>query len=363
MSVLRVLMIFICLISLVFPLKSLAEDPAWKWPSGDLDVCWANLLASDHEDYDKQETYRAWTKEAVNSNWGAFSALDFIGWDACDDDFGVGIEIEITWDKDVSNAANVGRLDVLTSQFGGEPGVILNFAECGWPFANGCIVSAALHEFGHAIGFEHEHRRPDGGPSDACLEAHPPRDGDRELDPADNPVFVSDSYDSNSIMGYCPTFKRTFDSISEDDAIGVAKHYGPDPKGTLYSATDWKGHHSCELKNPANASYGTGFRHLLTADCYACPKGYGRSAIPTDWIDGPRACAKLLSYKPAKHVGSWGCPSGAFKNGLYDQCYSCPDEYDRTLTIGVDLTKDPEACVRKDWGVARMLTINFRPQF
>lgn len=339
------------------------QEPGWKWPQGDIAVCWDNLVPDDHDDYRKQETRREWVKQAVTRNWAALSAVAFTGWGECEEGSEDGIQIKISWDGKSPSSSNVGRTDVQHVQQGldGKPAMTLQFGGCE-PLPQGCIISAALHEFGHALGFQHEHRRPDGGPGDLCLAIHPPSEGDPDLKEEDEPVFVSDEYDPNSIMNYCPVFGQLFDSISEADALGVEKHYGPDRKGKLYAKARWAGFHSCEKKYPADDTHGTAFRHLLGSDCYSCPKGYGRSIIPTDWITGPRACARGLNYRSATRRGDWGCPADAFKNGLLDQCFRCPSgDYERTAEIASDLTKVEKACVRKDWGLLRMWTIGLRP--
>jgi hypothetical protein len=338
-----------------------AEPPAWKWPAGNVPVCWANLVPPSDANYAAQEERRKWAKDVVNGNWGAFSGLEFTGWEACEAGSEDGIQIKIAWDGSTPSSSYVGRSAVVFMQHRGTPAVTLqftpNFGKC-LAFTAGCIVSATLHEFGHALGFQHEHRRPEGGPDFVCKFVHKPGEGDPLLKAEDEPVFVSGSYDGNSIMNYCPVFGGLFDSISESDVLGLQKHYGADPKGRLYAAATWKGRSSCELKYAKTESRTAAFRHWL-GDCYACPAGYGRSINPD--INAPTACAKGFSFARAIHVGKWGCPSGAFKNGVFDQCYSCPDGYDRTAVIASDLTKVPKACVRREWGVLKMLTIGLRP--
>jgi hypothetical protein len=92
--------------------------------------------------------------------------------------------------------------------------------------------------------------------------------------------------------------------------------------------------------------HGSGqFWHAGDGYCYSCPSGYVRS---TARITSPDACFRLTKPRFAKGTerGRAGCPAGSFRNGLFPQCYSCPAGYARSLSIGVDLTKLRDACVR-----------------
>lgn len=109
------------------------------------------------------------------------------------------------------------------------------------------------------------------------------------------------------------------------------------------TVASWAGNHSCEQKFPATKKHGKAFRHRLTSSCYSCPKGYTR----TVWkIDGNKACKKggfVEIREPASAVkrGAWGCAKGAFKNGLLDQCYTCPKGFKERITglFAPDLTR------------------------
>ena len=100
------------------------------------------------------------------------------------------------------------------------------------------IESSALHEFGHALGFHHEHRRTneDGElvTDSWCQWEHPTKSGDSGN--IKDGTFLSDEYDANSIMSYCPQFKQYFNAISEDDAGGIQKYYGAGEKGVILKA-------------------------------------------------------------------------------------------------------------------------------
>lgn len=64
---------------------------------------------------------------------------------------------------------------------------------------------------------------------------------------------------------------------------------------------------------------------------WSCPAGYKRAIVPP--VTSARACERKR------------CPRGAFRNGVFGGCYTCPRGYKRSLAIGADLTKVPRACV------------------
>lgn len=78
--------------------------------------------------------------------------------------------------------------------------------------------------------------------------------------------------------------------------------------------------------------------------CYSC-QGYKRSLRS---VTGAKACYKKIKAKrvAARYRGKAGCGKGKFRNGVLDQCYSCPRGYARGIALGKDLTKQPKACFR-----------------
>jgi hypothetical protein len=99
------------------------------------------------------------------------------------------------------------------------------------------------------------------------------------------------------------------------------------------------------------------FLHIGDGHCYSCPAGYHRTLRS---IRGSRACKRREPKRWARGTkrGSPGCPHGAFRNFVLNQCYSCPAGYGRSLTPGVDLTKVKSACVKVAVNLPR---INIKP--
>jgi hypothetical protein len=346
---------FTCLAATTAPAAVTTGDN-WKWPAGEIPVCWTNLVAGNHEDYDDQETKRGWVKEAVNINFATFTPLSFTGWEACNADGEDGIRIKILWDGTTASSSHVGKSSMGSGQADGEAGMNLQFAQATID-PKAVIISAALHEFGHALGFRHEHRRADAKPGLGCADRHPAKDGDPEL--VGDQQYLTTAYDANSIMNYCPLFGSFFTSLSEADVIGLQNAYGAGDGGTLFSKAVHTGNITCPSKYGAKDGLGKAFLHIFNNSCYSCPSGYGRTINPD--VVAPTACAKGLEFKKASYRGKPGCGSGSFQNGLTNDCYKCPEGYDRTAIPANRLDQFAEACVRRDWGWFKEITIDLRP--
>lgn len=189
------------------------------WDNNTIPVCWENPLLENQQGRD-------WTKQAVTNTWAQESDVKFIGWNKCSRNTS-GIRIRI---EDIG--PHVDRLGAALD--GREGGMSLNFTFNNWsPTCRNrredCIKMIAVHEFGHALGFAHEHNRSDRI-EEGCDDAPQGTDGDWQVT----------SYDLESVMNYCNPQWNGNGRLSELDIKGLRRIYGsPD---TISHSTNGLGH-------------------------------------------------------------------------------------------------------------------------
>ena len=177
----------------------------WPTPSPQIPVCWENPSGDDTE--------RGWVKSAVNSSWEAHSAVKFTGWQTCAT-VNRGIRIQIA-DKNPHVKRTGKNID------GFKNGMVLDFVFDQWSptcatsesMRKSCIQSIAVHEFGQALGFAHEHNRLDR--SSGCMKNPQGADGDMMLTP----------YDISSVMNYCNQTYNNNGILSVKDVASVTALY------------------------------------------------------------------------------------------------------------------------------------------
>lgn len=177
---------------------------AAKWPFNKVFVCWESMVPEEAHG-------REVVRQAIAQTWEQSSALEFLGWGACQANSG-GIRISVE-----DAGPHVKYLGKYLN--GVKNGMVLNFTYQNWSTScqgreDYCSRVIAVHEFGHAIGFAHEQNRPDT-PGE-CDMAPQGDDGDTLLTP----------WDKYSVMNYCNDRYVNDGYLSEFDILSVRYIYG-----------------------------------------------------------------------------------------------------------------------------------------
>lgn len=193
------------------------------WDSGAGDT-WCAAQTSDGKDCEgnpisasQVSNFRELVKRQIDDTWGRAANLTFLWNGDCPVDAGTGKHLASALQHTmVVVPSNADFTNILGKSLAFPTGISLNWA----PVLSGDDRFNLIHEFGHALGFEHEWLRQDY--PNECGQA-------REAG-----TYLTPTADLDSIMRYdCPGGVVNDYFLSAGDVMGVQKAYGRKPTGSL----------------------------------------------------------------------------------------------------------------------------------
>lgn len=201
------------------------EDNYWSKPQ--IPVCFDTVGYPNIED---------WVKEAITDSWQRWLNLEFTGWETCTADFDYGIAVVFDDEFKTSCAGpNGDNAPSWCPAFGPDVDDVVvveidrTSVGSGWWRCDEndldneeCIRTMSIHEFGHALAFDHEHNRSQYDEDDCPSYVR---------STVDNETPVGDTeltdYDVDSIMNYCSVEETTY--LTSLDIAGGVVAYGLQP--------------------------------------------------------------------------------------------------------------------------------------
>lgn len=248
------------------------------WTSLKIPVCWTN--PDNDPNKDEEVTRKDEVKRQITDTWQANSRLSFTGWGTCANS-SKGIRIQIVNGSTMPHTHGTGKLIDQDTEIG----MVLNLGPtdtkiCPDGKIDQCILGHAVHEFGHALGFNGEDMRADSPKKCSTLSV-----GD---------VIVG-NYDANSIMNHCND-NRVYGTLSTTDLAGLEQFYGTKTSvGRKKDAILWNNTTAYFMFGSTYVKYDMIADHM--DDFYPLPIAGNWKDWPSAWNSGVDAITDYNSTK------------------------------------------------------------------